>query len=247
MPSEDGRNGRYGQYGRGRPQGSPLQASGTPEGAERTRSCASAPIAFVTVVPLPLREREKNAVTREASKPDSVHHGCGSGHSSVRSTRNSPRPRGGGLDAGRVANPLFDLAPEGCFPCGAACAIARGSLTPPFHPYPACGRGAVCFLWHFPLAPMSRRPSSFNSWTSRPMESGLSSPAEAGTTGHLLSLPQNHMDMYRMRPHIWQTTISWFRRAICETEGGCWRLHPLHTPSGCRGTTTGQRLTLKRS
>jgi len=106
----------------------------------------------------------------------------GSDHSSEQSTRNPIRLLGRS-DTGRVSSSLFDLAPEGV--CHAA-ALSRlpGGLLHHLFTLTRRERRAVCFLWHFPSAPIWRRLSGLDGRTSCPAESGLSSPAEAGATGH---------------------------------------------------------------
>jgi len=71
LPSENGRDGRYGRDGRGRPQGSPLQAAKTSEGTECTHSDASGNIRGAWAHPLVcLGER-----WRMASSPCEQKHG----------------------------------------------------------------------------------------------------------------------------------------------------------------------------
>ena len=92
----------------------------------------------------------------------------------MRSTRDPSPPRKAGMT--RAASGVLRLTLlQGGF------AVRRRFRERPvvsyttFSPLPRL-TGAVCSLWHFPLAPVWRRPPGLNNRAPCPVESGLSSP-----------------------------------------------------------------------
>ncbi len=111
----------------------------------------------------------------EGHKPDSVAgpRGPTSAIYLMRSTRNLYARRRMGRAAPTV--PYLILLRMGFTWTAASLEATRWSLTPPFHPYLRRAAGGMS-LWHFPSLAVSRQASRFNTGTSCPVESGLSSP-----------------------------------------------------------------------
>ncbi len=108
-------------------------------------------IADFTEIPVPAPRRGGNTcgwpVSRILSGALRPLYGHSSGPAVAGRLLQPTRAVGGGVPCLAACSPYLALLLTG-FTVPPLLPSGRWSLTPPFHPYPACR--AVCFLWHFP-------------------------------------------------------------------------------------------------